>query len=444
MDLQTFIFAQEANRLKRLQVAVDPQLEVAAICRREFAAGNASRILLFEQVIGADYPLVANLFGTEARAAQMLGCGSLTEFSQRLATFFQQKTGTVEQRLLFPSEGVSTPLVKPRCQQVIAATAVTLLPAICSWPKETKPYLTLALLVSSHPVTAELNLGLYRAQILGPNRIAINFSSGSGAAEHLRAAEQLGQSLPVSLLLGGDPAWIWAAAAPLPVGCNEFSFCQQLLQTKYQFCDCLSQPLQIPAAAEIVIEGEIRPGKTCVEGPFGNHSGSYVKRTDCPVMQVTAVSHRDRPIMPITVVGPPPSENIYLAKANEALVREMLKIDYPQIRDLQMPIATIFHGVSLIAVAAQSQSENRELIDNLWNQTALRRAKLLVLLDEDSDLHSLSLCWWRTINQLSSSKIYQDRGRIAIDATGIDPTALVMENQPTTELLRRRRSEYNL
>ena len=209
MDLQTFIFEQETlKQLKRLRVAVDPQLEVAALCRREFAAGSNGRLLLFEQVIGSDFPLVANMFGSDKRAANMLRCRSLDEFSERLSSFMQKKNGTLQQRLQLPT-ALSVPATgTPCCQQVTAATDVTRLPAIRSWPGEQKPYLTLGLLLSRHPETTEMNLGLYRAQILDSKRIAINLAPGSGAAEHLRVAEKLQQPLPVSLLLGGDPAWI--------------------------------------------------------------------------------------------------------------------------------------------------------------------------------------------------------------------------------------------
>ena len=445
MDLQDFICAQETdNVLRRVKVAVDPYLEIAALCRREFRSGPQNRVLLFEQVTGAAFPLVANLFGNEARTAQMLRCGTLSEFSQRLVNFFRAEPGSSQQRLLSRTDDFSASKTKPLCQQIVAATDVTRLPAICSWSAEKNPYLTLALLITKHPETAETNLGLYRAQILDANHMAVNFSAASGAAEHYLAAQRLQQPLPVSLILGGDPAWIWAAAAPLPAGCNEFSFCQQLFDTRYQFTDCISQPLSVPDIAEMVIEGEIDPLDSCIEGPFGNHTGSFVSRADCPVMQVTAITHRAQPVVPITVVGPPPSENINLAKANEALLREMLKIDYPQIRDLLMPLETIFLGVSLISISSQSVADNRQLIENLWQQSPLARAKLLVLLDEDIDLGSFSQCWWRAINQLSSKRIYQDGGKFAIDATGVDPKTLVVENQQTIELLKRRSSEYNL
>ena len=426
MDLRIFLDQLEAQQaLKRIAVSVDPRLEVAALCRRQFATSGGGQVLLFENVLGADLPLVANLFGSEQRTAQMLRSSSLEDFSQKLSAFFGKKSGSARDRLRTPSQPQQETRNKLTRRQIFTVADTSLLPAICSWPAEQKPYLTLALLITEHPETGQRNLGLYRAQIIANNRIAINFSTGSGAFDHLKAAEKMQQPLPASLVLGGDPALIWAAAAPLPSGCDEFSFCQELFQADYQFIDCQSQPLSVPADAEIVIEGQIAPGDIILEGPFGNHTGKYASRKDCPVMQVTAISHREQPVMPITVVGPPPSENVNLAKANRVLICAMLKIDFPQIRDLQMPLETIFHGVSLLSVAPQSTAANKELIYNLWQQSPLSKAKLLILLDADIELSAFSQSWWRTINQLEGKKIYQDANRLAIDATGVDPIALV-------------------
>ncbi|MCK5825509.1 MAG: UbiD family decarboxylase, partial [Desulfuromusa sp.] len=325
-------------------------------------------------------------------------------------------------------------------------TAVNLLklPAIQSWSGEGGRYLTLAMVITQHPRTGHRNLGLYRAQIIDSNRLAVNFSPSSGAAEHLRVAAEDGNPLPISLILGSDPALLWTAAAPLPENCDEFAFSRALFGTKINLTSGLSQPIAVPIDAEIVIEGHINPAGKIQEGPFGNHTGQYVSREDCPLMQVTAIRHRPQPIFPVTVVGPPPSENIYLAKANEILVREMLRIDYPQVSDLQMPLETIFHGVALLAVQPQSAAASKKLIYSLWAKSPLSRSRLLVLVDVDIDLRSASMSWWRTINGLQNQRIYQDNGRIAIDATGVNPSSLVLEDRQTQELLQRRRDEYRL
>ena len=445
MDLREYL--QQIDGLGELQIVkttIDARLELAALCRREFSKQNGGYALLFDQVAGSSLRVVANLFGSERRASLLLHSDSFHHFSAKLQKLLQQKTGTVAERLQFSGNNVELISAGTAELQDVPDLSLKSLPAIQSWPNEGGAYLTLGMVLTQHPQTGLRNLGLYRAQVIDSNHLAVNFSSASGAAEHLAVAAEMGKSLPVSLIFGADPAFLWAAAAPLPEGCDEFIFSRALFGIDLKFTAGVSQPLAVPSDAEVVIEGQIDPEDTMTEGPFGNHTGQYVTRSDCPVMRVTAIRHRPQPILPMTVVGPPPSENIYLARANEILLREMLKIDYPQISDLQMPQETIFHGVALLAVKPQSAADNKDLLYSLWRKSPLSRSRLLVLLDEDIDLHSASSSWWRTINCLQNQRIYQDNGRIAIDATGINPDSLVVEDRQTQELLKRRRDEYDL
>jgi len=432
-----------SDSLRVVKSRIDTKLELAALCRREFAQDNGGKALLFEQLNNSPFPIIANLFGSAQRGSLLLHSASYQDFNDKVRIFLQQRTGNSTERLSF-ARGEEKVVSGEETELLVAPTLdLTTLPAIQSWPREGGSYLNLALALTENLETGSRNLGLYRAQVIDSTHLAVNFSSGSGAAEHLAVAKKVFKPLPISLIMGSDPALIWLAAAPLPQGCDEFAFYQSFFQQKLKLTPGFSQPLAIPISAEMVIEGEILPGDTILEGPFGNHTGQYVSRSDCPVMRVTAIRHRPHPIIPITVVGPPPSENIYLAKANEILLREMLRIDYPQISDLQMPLETIFHGVTLLAVKPQSSATNKELIYSLWCESPLQRSRLLVLLDEDIDLRSASSSWWRTINCLQHQRIYQDDGRIAIDATGVIPASLVVEDRQTSELLRRRRDEYS-
>ena len=432
----------DLGELKIVKTRVDTRLELAALCRREFLKQHGGCALLFKQVANSTFAVAANIFGSEQRASRLLHSDSFHHFSEKLQSLLLHKTGTVAERLQFSIKDDEPLTTKETELQFMPDLDLLSLPAIQSWPNEGGYYLTLAMVLTQHPQTGSRNLGLYRAQVIDSDHLAINFAPGSGAAEHLAVAVESGEVLPISLILGSDPALLWIAAAPLPGECDEFEFSRRLLETDIKFTTGLSQPLAIPTDAEIVIEGQIAPGETTIEGPFGNHTGQYVTRSDCPVIQVTAIRHRPQPIFPTTVVGPPPSENIYLAKANEILLRQMLKIDYPQISDLQMPLTTIFHGVALLAVKPQSAADNKELIYSLWDKSPLRRSRLLVLFDEDIDLHSASSSWWRAINGLKNQRIYQNNGRMAIDVTGVNPSSLVIEDRHTSELLQRRRDEY--
>lgn len=443
MDLRDFLQQIDVSgELRVVKAEVNSRLELAALCRREFNKDRGGNALLFEHVTNSSFPVVANLFGSEKRASLLLHSDSLHHFSDKLQKLLEQRMGTVAERFQYSAGDKDRFSLRETKLQFAPDLKLTDLPAIQSWSGERGRYLNLAMALTQHPVTGVRNLGLYRAQIIGSDRLAVNFSPNSGAAKHLAIAAKAGRPLPISLIIGSDPALLWIAAAPLPSDCDEFLFSRSMFTPEMKLTTGLSQPLSVPADAEIVIEGQIIPGDTVTEGPFGNHTGQYVSRIDCPVMQVTAIRHQPQPLYPTTVVGPPPSENIYLAKANEILLRKMLLIDYPQVCDLQMPLETIFHGVALLSVKPQSTADNKELIYSLWEKSPLSRSRLLVLIDEDIDITSLSNCWWRTINSLQNQRIYQDNGRMAVDATGVNPASLVVEGQQTQELLQRRRDEY--
>ncbi|HMB16575.1 MAG TPA: UbiD family decarboxylase, partial [Pelovirga sp.] len=194
----------------------------------------------------------------------------------------------------------------------------------------------------------------------------------------------------------------------------------------------------LPASAEIIIEGEIKPGARVTEGPFGNHTGQYVERQGCPLMEVTTIRHRLQPIIPVTVVGPPPSENVQLAKLNELLLREMLLFDFPLIADLVMPPRTAFHGVAVIAVRQCSATDVADLIQQLRRPNCLGRSRMLVLVDDDINIHDLDLSWWRAVNLLSPERVITTDKGFIINATGVNKEQLVTEDQATTVLVESR------
>ncbi|MBN1957882.1 MAG: UbiD family decarboxylase [Desulfuromonadales bacterium] len=435
------MWLKDHHELANVTAAVSTDLELAALCRQEFSKSRGGRALLFHQLKESSMCVAANLFGSEKRLCALLGTPSLETFGLRIREYLEKSAS--ERNLDFKTADIQphgeTAGLMPADQFDLSR-----LPGIRTWPGESGRHLTLALVATCHPLSGKHNLGLYRVQIISNNTVAVNFAPGSDAAAHLEISRKCGLALPVSLILGVDPALLWVAAAPLPEGCDEYLVYRDLFSPEFSLARGVSQPLALPRTAEMVIEGEIRPFETVPEGPFGNHTGQYVSRSDCPLMHVTAVQKVDRPIIPVTVVGPPPSENIFLAKANEILIREMLKKDFPQISEIYMPQETFFHGAAILTVKPQSKRQIRELIHLLWRGSPLRRSRLLVLLDEDIDIRMPSQCWWRVVNRLSYEPVIQENGRFAIDATGVDPLSLVGEDRLTQELLQARRTEYNL
>lgn len=427
MDFRAYLTALAADGdLYTKTAQVSPDLELARCCRREFSRRNGGRALLFEHLEGGRFSAAANLFGSVRRISRMLHGENLDDFAHRLRAFLGQRSGSSTERLqiIHPEQPAQASVLQP-----MDSGGLLQLPAVRSWPGEQRPYLTLPLVMTRDLYNDTTNIGLYRAQVIADDQLAINFGAGSGAAQHLDSAEQLRRPLPVALVFGADTSLYWAAAAPLPSGCEELALCQTLFNPELGREDCQTQPLQVPAGSELVIEGEIRPGCRTEEGPFGNHSGQYVRRADCPLMQVTAIRRREQPIIPLTVVGPPPSENIQLAAANEVFIRELLRIDYPQVVAMHMPRATIFHGAVVISVKHRATPTGKELIDRLWLDSPLRNSRFMLLVDEDIPAAAVEKSWWRAINMLSPKRLYQSDGRMAVDATGVDPALLVMEDK---------------
>ncbi len=444
MDLQEFLQRLENNGdLRRIKRSVDTNLEVAALARREFVRQDGKAIL-FEQVQGSPFPLTVNLFGSARRMSQLLRCRDLEHFTEQIEQLLNSEQGSAVERLCKLSVKAETVVTtEPRCQYRVLENLCSL-PALKTWPRESGRYFTLPLVITKHPQTGTHNFAIYRGQIIDEQHIALNFSAGSGAAEHLAVAHKNNLPLSVALVFGSDPALYWLASAPIPTACDELAIYRRLFSTVLSITTCVSQQLNVPADAEFVIEGEINPGETCFEGPFGNHTGCYVTRDDCPLLRVTSITCRDNPIMPATVVGPPPSENVFLAKTSVCLLRQMLKIDFPQIIDLQMPEMTIFHGVALLSIHRQSSKAVKQLVEALWADSPLQKSKLLILLDSDIDLQDFSTAYWRLINRIDEKRIYRNGKRLAIDATGVDPKTLVVEDEQTVKQLRLRFADFNL
>ena len=449
MPLRTFISElEQQSDLQRIAAAVSPELELAAITDRICKAPNGGKALLFEQVTGFRFPVATNLFGSLPRICRALNVPSLEHFGRRLRDALQGVAGrsAADRLQLLLADDTLRPVSaeRPACRQVSAAPDLSLIPALRCWPRETRPGLTLPLVFTADPETGEQNCGMYRVQFHGPDRATVNFGAASGGAGHWRNWQQRKQPMPVAIALGGDPALIWAAGAPLPKSCDELRMAAWVSGRAQAVSAGLGQPLRIPATAEFIIEGIIRPGETGAEGPFGNHTGSYVSNPAAALFRVTAISHRSDALCPATLVGPPPMEDCYLAKAGERLLLAMLMIDYPQIRELHLPLESIFHGCALLAVEGLRAGQGRELLRALWHDGPLQKAKLLILLDSDVDLGNPSLSYWRVVNRLAADRILTDRGRIGIDATGVDPAALVGADRKTAERVTRRWPEYGL
>lgn len=443
LDLRRFIAQLERwGDLQRIDAPVDPDLEVAAISDRVGKAGGPA--LRFEQVAGSDLPVLTNLFGTPRRAALALGTKDFASIAVRFADLLASAG---------PGDGLARlerlladPQWQPRGGRADLAPVgadLQALPALRNWPGDGGHYFTLPLVVTRDAETGAVNVGLYRVQRLGARTATIRWHAESDAARHHRSWQERDAAMPVTLLLGAPPALLCAAFAPLPTDSDEFALAGLLAGTALEWAEG-EGGLPLPSCTEVVLEGTVDPRAMVTEGPFGNHTGYYAPAGPAPIFTLLRQQQRPAALCPATVVGPPPMEDLYLAQLITHLWRPLLRYEIPELVDLAMPPTVIFHGCALLAVADGAGS-GEELLRRLWQHRFFRRARLLVLLDADTDVHNFELDFWRCLNQsVPQRDLYQEDGRVGIDARGRDLGPRLERPAALRDQLRRRWREYGL
>ncbi len=445
-DLRGLLESLEAwGELHRVPVEVDPVLEIAAVTDRVCKGEEGGRALLFEQVRGYRHPVLTNLFGSARRVALALGVEEVAAHAGRLERALATATGTAAERL---RAVLARPEHAPRltrdapCRQLTAEPPDLLrLPALQAWPGDGGRFLTLPQVFTRDPETGERNCGMYRMQIFDGRTAGLHWRDASDAARHHAAWRRRGERMPVAVALGGDPALTFAAGTPLPPGIDEVRYAGFLRGAPVAMTPCLGADLEVPAGAEFVLEGYVEPAEERREGPFGNHTGGYAAPAPCPVFHLTSMTHRRAAVYPCTLVGPPPMEDCWLAKAGERLLLPLLRVDFPEVVDLNFPIETIFHGCALLSV--RSTGDGRALLRALWRSRYFQAARLLVLLDEGVNVQQPAQVYWQAVNRVDPARdVIVDGGRIGIDATRAASGGLVEADAETRRLVRRRWREY--
>lgn len=400
-DLRKFIeHLIQNNELHTIAAPVALTLELARITERVSKAHGPA--LCFSAPQPAALPILTNLFGSPRRAAWALGAADedLSLLIERLTLLLQEESGSAMQRLENLCRAIK-PTLTPPCWQEMAAELAEL-PFLQSWPDDGGSYLTLPLVVTRHPESGVINWGIYRVQRSPDGSLLIHWKDGSGAAAHARAWQERGEPMPVAIVLGAPPALLWAAAAPLPAGVDEAAFVGLLAGEALPLSRCVTLDLNVPAVAEAVLEGHVVPGDLGLEGPFGNHSGSYAPATLVPRLHLSALHRRRDGCCPATVVGPPPMEDCYLAALTPQLFLPLLRIDCPEVVALAMPLEGIFHGCAL--VAADPGSDGAGLLARLRNSELLRRSRLLILFRPEVNVHDYAAAFWRALNAVDPQR----------------------------------------
>jgi 4-hydroxy-3-polyprenylbenzoate decarboxylase len=439
-DLRAFLAELAgAGELRTVRAEVDAELEVAAIVERVVKAGGPA--LRFERVRGYSVPLCVNLFGSERRMAQALGAESLDAAATLFAAQLQTAgSGNGAERLSRLLAGTGAAQGEAPWGGVPGRLGD--IPALRSWPGDGGRHLTLPLVVTRDPATGRCNYGLYRIQLRDDASVVIHWRATSGAARHLAAWAALGKAMPVAVVLGAPPALLWAASTPLSHAFEETAFARLISGAALPLASCQESDLAVPQAAEMLIEGTVSAGETAFEGPFGNHSGHYAAAAQAPLLRVHGIRRRPDMLYPCTVVGPPVMEDCFLARATERLWLPLLRCDCPEVVDIHMPLATIFHNCALVAVAPGGRA-GRALLEELWQSDLFKNARLLVLVAAGTPLHDFAVVYWQVVNRLApETNLYVSNGRVGIVACDCDLGPAVGADAATAALVESRWREY--
>lgn len=405
---------ERRGELVRVTTPVSPALEITEIVRR-VSQGQAARnsALLFEQVRGYDMPVLINMFGSAQRMAWALHVDELEALNRNLARLVDlrmpRSLGAAAGRALSLVDALRAAGVRPRrvkrapVQEIVETTSPSLdfLPILTCWPKDGGPFITLPQVVTRHPETGVRNVGMYRLQKVDSRTLLVHWQRHKGGAEHERSQLLTPHSqLPAAVVLGGDPACIWCASAPLPPDVDEYLLAGWLRGKPVPLVDCVTQPLSVPADADVVIEGYVDLDDHRPEGPFGDHTGYYTPVELFPAFHVTAVTRRRAPIYPATVVGPPPLEDYWMGKATERLFLPLLRLFLPEVVDFAMPAPGVFHNLVLVSVQKRFPGHARKVIHGLWGLALLSLAKCIVVVDAWVDVQNPTEAAWQALGNV--------------------------------------------
>ncbi|GAQ95795.1 4-hydroxy-3-polyprenylbenzoate decarboxylase [Thermodesulfovibrio aggregans] len=408
-DLREFIKVLEnKGLLHRVKVEVDPVLEIAEITDRMCKSPNGGKALFFENVRGSSIPVVTNIFGSFERMCLALEVESLDDIGKRIEKLlnqtppksFKEKIKAVFE-LIEVSKYLPKRVNKAPCQEIVNHEPdLNKLPILKTWPKDGGRFITFPMVFTRDPETGKQNCGMYRMHVYDEKTTGMHWHIHKDGATHYRKYKELGQRMPVAVAIGSDPAVIYSSTAPLPYGVDEMVFAGFLRRSPVEMVKCVTCDIEVPANAEIVLEGYVEPDELRDEGPFGDHTGFYSPVDKFPVFHVTCITHRKDPIYPATVVGKPPMEDCYMGKATERIFLPLLRMQFPEIVDMNLPMEGVFHNAAIVSIKKQYPGHGKKVIHGLWGMGQMMFSKLIIVVDEDVNVQDLSTTAWKVLNNV--------------------------------------------
>jgi 4-hydroxy-3-polyprenylbenzoate decarboxylase len=406
-DLHDFVRTLEKKgELRRISAEVDPILEITHITDRAVKAGGPA--LLFERPKGSRVPVVTNLVGTERRMNLALEVDSLDEIADRISVFLEMQSpqGILEKVKMLPKLaeiGSFFPKIvrSGDCQEVVHTERLSLLdfPILQCWPQDGGRYITWPMVITKNPETGKRNTGCYRMQVFDERTTGMHWQTQKHGAEHFRSARAKNREgkIDVAVAIGADPATCLAGILPVPPDMDEFLFSGFLRRDPVELVRCKTVDLEVPANAEIVLEGHVNLGELRTEGPFGDHTGFYSLEGEYPVFHVTCITHRKDPLYLTTIVGPPPQEDYFIGHAIERVFLPVMKMQHPEIVDVAMPAEGIFQNLMIVAIRKSYPGHARKTMNAIWSLGQAMFTKVIVVVDHDVNVQNPSEVVWKAL-----------------------------------------------
>jgi 4-hydroxy-3-polyprenylbenzoate decarboxylase len=420
--LSEFVAALDAaGELVRIKEPVSVNLEMCEIADRTMKMSGGGPALLFERPMlmngqPSRYPVGINLFGSMKRINMAFETQSLDAIGDRITELLNTKVpdGLLGKLSMLPKLleiGKFPPRMRngdaPSQQVVLRGGDVDLdtLPLMKTWPEDGGAYITFPMVITRDPKRGIRNVGMYRIMQTGKTTLAMHWQRHKVGAAHWREMAERGEKMPVCIALGADPPSMYSASAPLPPTVDEFIFAGFLRKKPVTLTKAITCDLEVPAEADFVIEGYIDPAEALVtEGPFGDHTGFYSLADLYPQVHVTAITMRERPIFPATIVGRPPMEDFYLGHATERIFLPLLKLTVPEIVDYHMPAEGIFHNLVFVSIRKEYPGQAYKVMNALWGQGLMSLAKVLVVVDDWVNVRNPQEAWWVALNNIDPER----------------------------------------
>ena len=398
------------GELREIEAPVDPVLEITEIYDRVIKQEGPA--LLFKNVKGSQMPLVINLFGSTKRMNLLLGVNSTEEIAERIHSFLDMKApeSLLDKVKMIPKLGELSALAPKTvragaCQETVLTDGpmIDRLPVIQCWPKDGGKFITFPMVITRDPETKRRNVGLYRMHVYDNQTTGMHWQIHKDGAEHYRRLKP-GEKLEVAVVLGCDPILLFSAACPLPFGVDEFMLAGFLRKSPVELVKCKTIDFEVPAEAEIILEGYVVKGEERLEGPFGDHTGFYSRAKNFPVFHVKTMTMRRNPTYLTTVVGRPPQEDCYMGKAIERIFLPILKKTLPEIVDMNLPWEGVFHNCLIVSIRKSYPGHAQKVMSAIWGLGMMSLTKSIFVFDEDCNVQDLKEVAWRAFGNVDPKR----------------------------------------